>query len=77
MFEYSSTTPYRVFLKPPFEGVTGHPHNTLTSGSESLKGCYGNTFIYHLTHPNGDTLHSINSHLYVIVSDCFNFMNSL
>ena len=35
---YSSTTPNRVFLKPPFEGVTGHPQNTLTSGSESLKG---------------------------------------
>ena len=35
---HSSTTSNRVFLKPPFEGVTGHPQNTLTSGSESLKG---------------------------------------
>ena len=35
---HSSTTPNRVFLKSPIEGVTGHPQNTLTSGSESLKG---------------------------------------
>ena len=35
---HSSTTPNRVFFKPPFEGVTGHPQNTLTSGIESLKG---------------------------------------
>ena len=35
---HSSTTPNRVFLKPLFEGVTGHPQNTLTIGSESLKG---------------------------------------
>ena len=35
---HSSTTPNRVFLKPPFESVTGHPQNTLTIGSESLKG---------------------------------------
>ena len=37
---HSSNTPNRVFLKikPPFEGVTGHPQNTLTSGSESLNG---------------------------------------
>ena len=38
LYVHSSTTPNRVFLKPPFEGVTGHPQNTLTSGSESLKG---------------------------------------
>ena len=38
---HSSTTPNRVFLKPPFEGVTGHPQITLTSltsGNESFKG---------------------------------------
>ena len=34
---HSSTTPNRMFLKPPFEGVTEHPQNTLPSGSESLK----------------------------------------
>ena len=38
-----STPLKRVFLKPPFEGVSGHPQNNLTSGSESLKGCYANT----------------------------------
>ena len=37
LYVHSSTTPNRVFLKPPFEGVTGHPQNTLTSDSESLK----------------------------------------
>ena len=57
---HSSTTPNRVFLKPPFEGVTGHPQNTLTIGSESLKGVLCKY------------LHSINSQLYVIVSDFFN-----
>ena len=56
---HSSTTPNRVFLKPPFEGVTGHPQNTLTNGSESLKGVLCKY------------LHSINSQLYVIVSDFF------
>ena len=35
---HSSTIPNRTFLKLPFEGVTGHPQNTLTSGSESRKG---------------------------------------
>ena len=25
LYVHSSTTPNRVFLKPPFEGVTGHP----------------------------------------------------
>ena len=35
---HSSTTPNRVFLKLPFEGVTDHPQKTLTSASESLKG---------------------------------------
>ena len=54
---HSSTTPNRVFLKPPFEGVTGHPQNTLTIGSESLKGVLWKY------------LHSIYSQLYVIVSD--------
>ena len=53
------TTPNRVFLKPPFEGVTGHPQNTLTIGSESLKGVLCKY------------LHSINSQVYVIVR----FMN--
>ena len=38
LYVHSSTTPNRMFLKPPPEGVTGHPQNTLTSGSESLKG---------------------------------------
>ena len=38
LYVHSSTTPNKVFLKPPFEGVTGHPQNTLTSGSESLNG---------------------------------------
>ena len=56
---HSSTIPNRVFLKPPFEGVTGHPQNTLTSGSESLKGVLCKY------------LYSINSQLYVIVSDFF------
>ena len=51
---HSSTTPNRVSLKPLFEGVTGHPQNTLTIGSESLLCKY---------------LHTINSQLYVIVSD--------
>ena len=54
---HSSTTPYRVFLKPPFEGVTGHLQNTLPIGSESLKGVLWKY------------LHSINSQLYIIVSD--------
>ena len=45
LYVHSSTTPNRVFLKPPFEGVTGHPENTLTSGSELLNGCYANTYI--------------------------------
>ena len=53
---HSSTTPNRVLLKPPFEGVTGHPQNTLTIGSESLKGVLCKF------------LHSINSQQ-VIVSD--------
>ena len=57
---HSSTTPNRVFLKPLFEGVTGHLQNTFASASESLKG---------VLHPNGVT---INSHLYVIVSDFLN-----
>ena len=61
---HSSMTPNRVFLKPSFEGVTGHPQNTLTSASESLKV---------VLHPKGVTLHSINSHLYVIVSDFLNY----
>ena len=55
---HSSTTPNRVFLKPPFEGVTGQPQNTLTIGSESLKGVLCKY------------LHSINSQLNV-VSDFF------
>ena len=38
LYVHSSTTPNRGFLKPPFEGVTGHRQKTLTSGSESLKG---------------------------------------
>ena len=38
LYVHSSTTPNRVFLKPPFEGVTEHPQNTITSGSESFKG---------------------------------------
>ena len=33
---HSSNTPNRVFLKPAFEGVTGHSQITLTSGSESF-----------------------------------------
>ena len=35
---HSSSTPNRVFFKPPFEGATGHPQNTPTIDSESLKG---------------------------------------
>ena len=50
---HSSTTPNRVLLKPPFEGVTGHPQNTLTIGSESLKGVLCKF------------VHSINSQLYM------------
>ena len=38
LYVHSSTTPNRVFLKPPLEGVTGHPQNTIISDSESLKG---------------------------------------
>ena len=44
-------------VKPPFEGVTGHPQNTLTIGGESLKGVLCKF------------LHYNNSQLYVIVSD--------
>ena len=51
---HSSTTLNRVFFKLLFEGVTGHPQNTFTSASESLKGV--------LQH-NGVTLHSINKSL--------------
>ena len=56
---HSSTTPNRVLLKPLFKGVTGHPQNTLTNGSESLKGVLCKY------------LHSINSQLYVIVYDFY------
>ena len=65
LYVYSSTTPNRVFLKPPFEGVTGHPQNTLTSGSESLKGVLCKYFhiLFKVSH------YTINSQLYVIVSD--------
>ena len=45
---HSSTTPNWVFLKPPFEGVTGHPQNTLPSGSESLKAVLCKNCIYTL-----------------------------
>ena len=62
---HSSTTPNRVLLKPSFDGVTGHPQNTLTSAGESLKGD-ANASVYHLAHPKGVKLHLINSHLYVI-----------
>ena len=55
----SSGTPNKVFHKPPFEGVTGHPQNTLTNDSESLKGV-----LYKY-------LHCINSQLYVIVCDFY------
>ena len=46
-------------VKPPFESVTGHSQNTHISGRESLKGVLCKY------------LHSINSQLYVIVSDFF------
>ena len=56
---HSSTTPNRVFLKPPYDGVTGHPQNTLKVAVNHSKECYANTSIYH----------SANSQLYVIVSN--------
>ena len=59
------STPNRVFFKPPFEGVTGHPQNTLTSGSESLKEVLCKYLYY------------INYQLYVIVSDFFYFKKYL
>ena len=48
-----------VFLKPPFEGVTGYPQNTHTNDSESLKGVLCKYS------------HSINTQLYVIVYDFY------
>ena len=59
---HSSTTPNRVFIKPPFEGVTGHPQNTLTSDSESLKRVLCKYFHISFSPPNGVTLH------YIIIS---------
>ena len=56
---HSSTTPNRVFLKLPFDGVSGHPRTPLQVAVNHSKGCYANTSIYHLA----------NSKLYVIVSD--------
>ena len=41
---HSSTTPNRVFLKPPFEGVTGHPKTPLQLAVNHSKGCYANTY---------------------------------
>ena len=41
LYVHSSTTPNRVFLKPPFEGVTGHPLQVAVNHS---KGCYSNTY---------------------------------
>ena len=74
---HSSTTPNRVFLKPQCEGVTGHPQNTLTSGSESLKVVLCKYFHISFSTTNGVTLYSINSQLYVIVSDILIHCNIL
>ena len=57
------STPQRVFLKLPFEGVTGHPQNTVTSASESLKEVICKYF-----HISFSSLNSINSQVYVIES---------
>ena len=61
---HSSTTPNRVFLKPPFEGVTGHPRTALQVAVNHLKGCYANNY-------------TINSQLYIIVSDFFYILHYL
>ena len=41
---HSSIIPNRVFLKPPFEGVTGHPQISLQLAVNHSKGCYANTY---------------------------------
>ena len=66
---HSSTTPNKVFLKPPCEGVTGHPQNTLKSGRESLKVVLCKYFHISFSTTIGITLYSINSQLYVNLSD--------
>ena len=50
LYVHSSTTPNRVFLKPSFEGVTGHPQNTLTSGRMSLRVIF--LFMKYITIPD-------------------------
>ena len=44
LYVHSSTTPNRVFLKPPLEGVTGHPRTPLQVAVNHSKGCYANTY---------------------------------
>ena len=41
---HSSTTPYRVFLKLPFEGVTGHPRTPFQLAMNNSKECYVNIY---------------------------------